>query len=157
MEALNLRIKNSMNNILTGLLGQVILTITGFVTRTVFINILGSTYLGVSGLFSNILTVLSFAELGVGQAIVFSLYKPIAEKDEEKICSLMQLYSRIYHVLFVVVLVLGLIILPFLPFIIHDIDSIPYIRLIYVMYVFNSASTYLFSYRGTFVTASQQN
>ena len=79
-----MRIKNSLNNIMTGLVGQLILTITGFVTRTVFINVLGSTYLGVSGLFSNILTVLSFAELGVGQAIVFSLYKPIAKKDEEK-------------------------------------------------------------------------
>ena len=130
-----MRIKNSINNILTGLVGQLILTITGFITRTVFINILGSTYLGVSGLFSNILTVLSFAELGVGQAIVFSLYKPIAEEDEEKICSLMRLYSKIYHILFLVVLALGLLILPFLPYIIKDIDSIPNIRIIYVMYV----------------------
>lgn len=152
-----LRIKNSMNNIMTGLVGQLILTITGFVTRTVFINVLGSTYLGVSGLFSNILTVLSFAELGVGQAIVFSLYKPIAEKDEEKICSLMRLYSKIYHILFLVVLTLGLLALPFLPFIIKDINSIPHIRIIYLMYVFNSALTYLFSYRGTFVTANQKN
>lgn len=152
-----MRIKNSINNIMTGLVGQLILTITGFITRTVFINILGSTYLGVSGLFSNILTVLSFAELGVGQAIVFSLYKPIAEEDEEKICSLMRLYSKIYHILFLIVLALGLLILPFLPYIIKDIDSIPHIRIIYVMYVFNSASTYLFSYRGTFVTANQKN
>lgn len=152
-----MRIKNSINNIMTGLVGQLILTITGFITRTVFINILGSTYLGVSGLFSNILTVLSFAELGVGQAIVFSLYKPIAEEDEEKICSLMRLYSKIYHILFFAVLALGLLILPFLPYIIKDIDSIPNIRIIYVMYVFNSASTYLFSYRGTFVTANQKN
>lgn len=142
---------------MTGLLGQLILTITGFLTRTVFINILGTTYLGVSGLFSNILTVLSFAELGVGQAIIFSLYKPIADQDEEKICSLMNLYSRIYRVLFVVVLAFGLAILPFLPMIISDINSIPNIRIIYVMYVINSASTYLFSYRGTFVTASQKN
>lgn len=152
-----LRIKNSMGNIITGILGQLILTITGFVTRTVFINTLGATYLGVSGLFSNILTVLSFAELGIGQAIVFSLYKPIAEKDEEKICSLMKLYSQIYRILFGIVLILGSLILPFLPYIIRDINSIPHIRIIYMMYVFNSASTYLFSYRGTFVTASQQN
>ena len=126
-----MRIKNSINNIMTGLVGQLILTITGFITRTVFINILGSTYLGVSGLFSNILTVLSFAELGVGQAIVFSLYKPIAEEDEEKICSLMRLYSKIYHILFLIVLALGLLILPFLPYIIKDIDSIPHIRFIF--------------------------
>ena len=110
-----MRIKNSLNNIITGLFGQLLLTVTGFITRTIFIHVLGSTYLGINGLFSNILTVLSFAELGVGQAIIFSLYKPIAENDEDKICSLMQLYSRVYRILFFVVLILGLIMLPLLP------------------------------------------
>lgn len=152
-----MRIKNSLNNIITGLAGQVIFIITGFVTRTVFINILGATYLGVNGLFSNVLTVLSFAELGIGQAIVFSLYKPIAEQNEEKIASLMKLYSKVYRIIFIVVLALGMALLPFLQFIISDIDSIPDIRIIYVMYVVNSAASYLFSYRGTFVTACQKN
>lgn len=152
-----MRIKNSLNNIITGLIGQLLITITGFISRTVFINVLGSTYLGVSGLFSNILTVLSFAELGIGQAIIFSLYKPIAENDEDKICSLMALYSKVYRVLFLIVLALGLILLPFLPFFIKDIDTIPNIRTIYVMYVANSALSYLFSYRGTFITACQKN
>ena len=108
-----MRIKKSLTNIATGLIGQLVLTIVGFVTRTVFINQLGSTYLGVSGLFSNVLTILSFAELGIGQAIIFSLYKPIAENDEEKICSLMKLYSKVYRLLFLVVLFLGLLFLPF--------------------------------------------
>ena len=152
-----MRTKNSINNIITGVVGQLIITITGFITRTVFIKMLGATYLGVSGLFSNILTVLSFAELGIGQAIIFSLYKPIAENDEEKICSLMKLYAKVYKVLFLIVLTLGLALLPFLPYIIKDINSIPNLRIIYVMYVINSATTYLFSYRGTFVTACQKN
>ena len=152
-----MRIKNSFNNIITGLFGQLLITVTGFITRTVFINELGATYLGVSGLFSNILTVLSFAELGIGQAIIFSLYKPIAENNEDKICSLMKLYAKVYRFLFVVVLVLGLLVIPFLPYIIKDINSIPQIRLIYVMYVGNSAFSYLFSYKGTFLTACQKN
>lgn len=152
-----MRIKNSLNNIITGLIGQLLITVTGFISRTVFINVLGSTYLGISGLFSNILTVLSFAELGIGQAIIFSLYKPIAEHDEDKICSLMALYSKVYRSLFYIVLTLGLILLPFLPFIIKDIDAIPNIRIIYIMYVANSALSYLFSYRGTFITACQKN
>lgn len=152
-----MRIKNSINNIITGLIGQLILTITGFITRTVFIKMLGATYLGVSGLFTNILTVLSFAELGIGQAIIFSLYKPIAENDEKKITSLMQLYSKVYHILFWIVLSLGLAILPFLKYIIKDIETIPNLRIIYVMYVANSALSYLFSYRGTFLTACQKN
>ncbi|MBQ7170772.1 MAG: sugar translocase [Clostridia bacterium] len=152
-----MRTKNSIINIFTGLVGQIVVAIAGFAGRTVFIHVLGSTYLGVSGLFSNILTLLSFAELGIGQAIVFSLYKPIAENDEDKICALMRLYEKAYRFLFFLVLGIGLFILPFLPYIIKDIDSIPNIRTIYCLYVINSAASYLFSYRSTFITASQKN
>lgn len=152
-----MRVKNSINNIVTGLVGQLIITITGFITRTFFIRVLGSTYLGVSGLFSNILTLLSFAELGIGQAIIFSLYKPIAENDKDKICTLMKLYEKVYRFLFVFVMVIGLALLPLLPYIIKDIDSIPNIRIIYVLYVINSAISYLFAYRSSFVTACQKN
>lgn len=152
-----MRIKKSLTNIMTGLVGQLFLTITGFITRTVFISQLGSTYLGISGLFTNVLTILSFAELGIGQAIVFSLYKPIAENDQEKICSLMDLYTKVYRILFFVVLILGFAILPFLPYIIADIDAVPHIKIIYCMYVANSAFSYLFSYRSSFITATQNN
>ena len=145
-----MRIKNSLKNIMTGLLGQLIVTITGFITRTVFIYVLGATYLGVSGLFSNVLTLLSFAELGIGQAIIFSLYRPIAEHDEVKICSLMRLYEKVYKFLFLFVLCIGLAILPILPFIIKDINSIPNIRLIYILFVLNSSFSYLFAYRSSF-------
>ena len=151
------RVQKSMYNMITGVIGQCIVLITGFVVRTVFIYSLGSTYLGVSGLFGNILNILSFAELGIGQAIIFSLYKPIAEQDENKIAGLMELYKKVYHILFWVVLILGLLILPILPFIITDIDAIPHIRIIYIMYVFNSASSYLFIYKNAFLTANQQN
>lgn len=152
-----MRIKNSLKNIMTGLLGQLIVTITGFITRTVFIYVLGATYLGVSGLFSNVLTLLSFAELGIGQAIIFSLYRPIAEHDEVKICSLMRLYEKVYKFLFLLVLCIGVAILPILPFIIKDINSIPNIRLIYVLFVLNSSFSYLFAYRSSFITACQKN
>ena len=139
------------------MIGQLVVIITGFIARTVFISVLSSTYLGVNGLFSNVLTILSFAELGIGQAIIFSLYKPIADKDEDKICSIMKLYSKVYRVLSVIVLVLGLAFIPVLPYIIKDIDTIPDIYTIYVMYVINSSVSYLFAYRGTFVTACQKN
>lgn len=151
------RVKNSMYNIITGVIGQCIVLITNFIVRTVFIYTLGSTYLGISGLFGNILNILSLAELGIGQAIIFSLYKPISEHNEDKICSLMLLYKRVYHILFWIVLALGLLIIPILPFIINNIEMIPNIRIIYVMYVFNSAASYLFVYKNTFLTANQQN
>lgn len=152
-----MRIKNSLKNIYSGLVGQILLLITNFVTRTVFIKLLGSTYLGVSGLFSNILSLLSLAELGVGQAIMFSLYKPIAENDTEKIHALMSIYKKVYRYVFLFVLVVGLALAPFLRYIINDFDKIPNITIIYVMYVFYSASSYLFAYKTTLLTATQKN
>ncbi|MBO5136212.1 MAG: sugar translocase [Clostridia bacterium] len=152
-----MRIKNSIKNITTGLIGQMLLLFANFITRTVFINVLGSTYLGVSGLFGNILSLLSLAELGVGQAIMFSLYKPIAENDNDKISSLMAIYKKIYSGIFVFVLIVGMSLAPFLRYIIKDFDKIPHITVIYILYVFNSASSYLFVYRNTLITASQKN
>lgn len=152
-----MRVKSSIKNITTGLIGQMLLMLTNFVTRTVFINILGSTYLGVSGLFGNILSLLSLAELGVGQAITFSLYKPIAQKDSDKINSLMAIYKKIYSFIFLFVLVVGLSLAPFLRYIIKDFDKIPNITIIYILYVINSAASYLFVYRNTLITASQKN
>ena len=152
-----MRVKNSLKNIGTGLIGQMVILLTGFIVRTVFIKTLGSTYLGVSGLFGNILSILSFAELGIGQAIIFSLYKPIAENDNEKIHALMDLYKKIYKIIFLIVLSLGLALIPLLPYLIKDINSVPYIRIIYVMYVCDSAFSYLFVYKSTFLTATQKN
>lgn len=152
-----MRIKSSIKNISSGMILQVVTMVTGFVTRTLFINILGNTYLGVSGLFSNILSLLSLAELGIGQAITFSLYKPIAEDDEDKICRIMNFYKQVYRVIFVFVLVAGLVLTPFLPYIIKNFEDIPNLSLIYVMYVINSAVSYLFIYKSTLVIASQRD
>lgn len=151
------RVKNSLYNISTGLGYQIMVMIVGFVSRTIFIYCLGKTYLGVSGLFSNVLSLLSFAELGIGQAIIFSLYKPIAQGDEERMLSLMTLFGKVYRVLFFVVLGLGLCLMPFLPYFINDYNSIPELNIIYLMYVVSSASSYLFVYKSTFLTACQKN
>lgn len=152
-----MRIKNSLKNIYTGLIGQSIILITGFIVRTFFIRKLGNTYLGVSGLFTNILTILSFAELGIGQAIIYSLYKPIANDDTKKIQALMNLYKKTYKALFFIVLILGLCLLPFLNIFIKDINSIPYIRIIYIMYILDSSFSYLFAYKTSFLVATQKN
>ena len=88
------RTNNMIRNVSFSFVGQGIGILASFIVRIVFIKILGSTYLGLDGLFSNILTVLSLSELGVGTAITYSLYKPIANKDEEKLKSLMYLFVR---------------------------------------------------------------
>lgn len=152
-----MRIKNSLKNISSGIIGQFVLLLTNFLSRTVFISILGSTYLGVSGLFGNILKLLSLAELGVGQAITFSLYKPLADNDTDKIYRIMNFYKKVYRFMFCFVLVVGLLLTPFLQYIIKDINKIQNIHIIYAMYVVNSATSYLFVYKNTLVVAAQKN
>ncbi|MCM1516384.1 MAG: hypothetical protein NC080_08265 [Paraprevotella sp.] len=152
-----MRVEKSLKNVTAGLIGQVLTLFLGFVVRTVFIQQLGATYLGVSGLFSNILSILSFAELGFGQAIVFALYKPIADQDERMICSLMALFKKVYVWMFGIVLLLGLSLVPFLQFFVNDINAVPNLRIIYVMYVVSSATTYLFAYKSSFLIATQNS
>ena len=107
-------VKNSSFSIIT----QVLTVIINFVVKTVFIYALGSEYLGVNGLFSNIITMLSLADLGIGVAIPYSLYKPLSEKNNEKIKTLMNFYKKIYNIIGIVVLLIGLSITPFLPLLI---------------------------------------
>lgn len=152
------RTKYTFLNSITGMIVKIVTIVVAFVTRTVFIKTLGIQYAGVSGVFSNVLTVLSFAEMGIGTAIVYALYKPIADNDEVQIAKLMNAYKKIYSIIAVVILVLGLCLIPFLGFIITDVpDIIEDIRLIYVLYLLNTASSYLLIYKSSFLTAAQKD
>ena len=106
------RTKNSVKNLTYALVGQGLGFIVSFVARIFFIRILGSEYLGLNGLFTNILTILSLAELGVGEAITYSLYKPLAENDTRKCTMLMQLYKRVYDIIGIAILVIGISLTP---------------------------------------------
>lgn len=150
------RTKNSLLNISTGLIGQLLTLLASFGVRTVFIYELGTTYLGVSGLFGNILSILSLAELGFGQAIIFALYKPIAQGDEDKIGQLMALFRKVYRWMFCIVAILGLSITPFIQYFIKSPVDIPNFHLIYVLYVLSSAVSYLFAYKNSLLFASQK-
>lgn len=152
-----MRTRNSLLNISSGFVGQLLTLIIGFVVRTVFIYQLDAVFLGISGLFSNILTLFSFAELGFGQAIIYALYKPIANNDEPKIASLMFLYKKVYTAMFFVVLFLGISIYPFLDFFVKDSGDVPHLNIIYLMYVISSSSSYLFAYKNTLIIAAQKN
>ena len=144
----NTRTINSIRNITTGFLGQIVQTVLGFISRTIFIKCLATEYLGISGLFTNILSILSLAELGIGSAIIYALYKPLADKDEYKISSLMNFYSKSYKIIGISIAIVGLSILPFIKFIINDIPNIEEsIYLIYLLYLFNTVITYFFSYK----------
>ena len=155
------RTKNSIRNVITGLGSQVLVIILKFVTRTVFISTLGKSYLGINGLFSDILTMLSLTELGLDTAINFKLYKPLAEKDDGRIRVLMKFYKSAYTVVGVTVLALGLFIIPFLPNFIKDYASLEELGInaaqIFVLYLMQSASSYLFfAYKSSIVKADQK-
>ena len=151
------RTEYSLINMLTGVAGYAINTIVGFVCRIVFVRVLSAEYLGVSGLFSNILSVLSLAELGISSAIIYALYKPIAEDNKEKIASIMQFYRKAYMAIGLFVAVVGLSLLPFLKYIVNDTTGIhENIYVLYLLYLLSTVSTYFFSYRASLLTAMQR-
>lgn len=153
------RTKNSARNAVVSISFYAAYTIAGFVLRKVFINTLGNDYLSVSGLFTNILTILSFAEMGVGNAIIFNLYKPIAMGETEKIKSLMKLYKKAYNIIGSCVFGVGILLIPFLNYLISD--ETPDIKenlvLLYLLYLFNTAISYFFSFKQSIITANQKN
>ena len=114
------RIKNTLRNSIYGIIAQGVLIFLNFITRTVFLKFLNTEYLGVNGLFSNVLSMLSLVELGVGTAIIYSMYKPIAENNKKEIAALMSFYKKAYHYIGVVITILGLLLVPFLDLIVKD-------------------------------------
>ena len=152
------RTEYSILNILTGLGGYFLNTILGFICRIFFVRYLTADYLGINGLFSNLLMVLSLAELGVGNAVVFALYKPLAEHDEKKIASLVDFYGKAYKIIGIVVAIVGLLFLPFLNVIVPTQPNIKEsLYVLYIINLFNTASTYFFSYKSSLIIAAQQN
>lgn len=152
------RTSNSIRNSSWALVSQVIDILLNFVSRTIFIQILGVEYLGINGLFTNVLMLLSFAELGIGQAIIYSMYKPLAVNDEEKIKSLMALYSKAYKAIGSFVFVAGLAVIPFMEYIIKDAPNITEnIILIYCLFLVNAALSYFFVYKHSIIMADQKN
>lgn len=153
------RIDNATQNIKYGYIGMIVQLALGFISRTVFIYTLGVTFLGVNGLYSNVLSILSLAELGIGSAMNYSLYKPVVTGDYEKILVLMNLYKRSYRVIALIVTVMGLLLLPFLNYIIKDPGniSIKDLTIYYLIFLFNTVSTYFVAYKFSLVNANQKN
>ena len=151
------RSSKSFRNVLVGLGVQAIETVLKFVSRTIFIRTLSISYLGVNGLFTEVLTMFSLAELGLGGAMGYALYKPLHDDDKEKIASLMQFYRNSYMVIGCCVLLIGCLFSPFLRSFIKQPDDIKEsIVVIYFIYLFNVVFSYFLSYRFTLLTSDQK-
>lgn len=146
----------SIKNMTYGMGAQLLQSIFPFISRTVFIHVLGESYLGINGLFSSILSVLSLAELGIGNVVVFSLYKPLASEDTDRLGAYVNFYKVIYRTIAAVVLGVGLILLPFIPYLVKLPDNIDHLYLYYILYVINSAVSYLYVYKSSIINADQK-
>ncbi len=155
------RVEQAAKNIFFGYISNIIILIMGFLQRTVFIMVLGDTLLGVNGLYTDILSMLSLAELGIGTALNYSLYKPVANHDYEKIKSYMQLYKKAYLAIAGVIAVIGVCIAPFLPYIIKESDrgdiTVRNLTIYYLIFLFNTVSTYFVAYKYSLVNAEQRS
>ncbi len=149
------RTQYSAYNTTVGLVSRLMSIIMGYIVRIVFTRMLSENYVGVNGLFTDILNVLSLSEMGIETAISFALYKPIAENDIEKQKSIMNIYKWFYRFVAAFVLGAGLLVIPFMDVLIKnkpDIDNLTYI---YILYLINSAASYLLIYKKTLLDAHQ--
>lgn len=149
---------NSIKNMYSGLILRLGTLSLNFLSRHIFIKVLGESCLGLNGLFTTILSLFSLAELGIGEAITFYLYKPIAEKDQEKLKQLISFYKLCYRIIGLVTLTVGIALMPFLDKLVNLENTIGYnYYLIYVLYLANTVITYLFfSYAQTVLNANQE-
>ena len=154
----NSRTKNAVLAVGSGLGGNVLSLLFTLVYRVVFLRVLTREYLGISGVFTNILSILSIAELGIGQSITYRLYKPFQSGDAHSSAALLQLFKRAHRIIFAVIMALGTAMLPFLKYLI-DFDEIPgdvSIYAVYMLFVFESASAYLFTYKKCLLNVNQE-
>lgn len=153
------RVQSAAKNIAFGYIGNLVTQLLGFVLRTVFIAYLGNTLTGINDLYTGILSVLSMAELGVGTALNYSLYGPVARKDYEKIKSYMQLYRKAYRTIGLVIALIGLAVSPFLPYLVKQPEGVTLrdLTLYYFIFLFNTVSSYFVAYKYSLVNAEQKN
>lgn len=156
--SMNSRTKNSILTMALSSTRQVITLLLTFLSRTVFIYVLGAEYLGLNGLFSNILSLLALSDLGIASAITFYLYKPLACNNVESIKSLMAFYKTCYRAIGSFFIMAGVLIMPFLPKLVNFNQGIPVnLYLVYFLCLINSASSYLFfAYKQTLIIANQE-
>lgn len=151
------RTYNALKNSIITALCQAVYLISSFVGRTVLTKILGTEYLGINGLFTNVLTILSFAELGIGSTLVFRMYKPLADGDTEKLTAYIRLYKKIYSAIIAVVSICGIAVIPFLKYIVKAPNVKENLILLYALYLADTVFTYAYVYKKSILIADQKS
>lgn len=149
------RTKNTTRNVRWGFVEKLVQTVLPFVTRTLILKLIGEKYLGLNGLFTSIISVLNLADLGFGAAITYSMYKPIAENDDDSLCAILNFYRKIYRIIGTIILCVGGILMPFLPYLTNgDAPDDINIYLLFGIYIANTVLSYwLFAYKRSLLHA----
>lgn len=153
------RTLNVSRNIAWGMVNKVVTSVFPFITRTVMIYTIGLSYVGVSSLFSSVFMVLSLSELGIGTAMVYHMYRPMAEQDDEKICALLFLYRKCYYIIGTIILLMGLCLMPFVPYLVNgEVPSDVNLRILFAIFLLDNVLEYfLFGYKRSLLIADQRS
>lgn len=152
------RQKNAMLASVFAIVEQLVSVASVFIYRTIFLSYLSKEYLGIEGLFTNILQLFSLAELGIGMTILYRMYKPFAEKDVDGISAHVHFYKNVYHGIALITAVIGACLYPFIDSIVNtsDVPSDVNLKLVYVLFVLQSVASYLFVYKQSIIQANQR-
>lgn len=152
------RLKKSKRNLYYGIIYQISYVVLNFITRLVMIYSIGMTSVSLNGLFSEVLSVLSLAELGIGSAITYSLYIPLALNDTKKVTQIMNLFKTSYRIIAGVIASIGLLMIPFIPYLItNTVINERYLISVYLLFLIQTAASYLFSYKAALLNADQKS
>lgn len=151
-----MRSTNSIKNAITAVVSNIVTILIGIVSQAIFIKTLGAEYLGINGLFTNIVSMLGIVELGIGSAIIYNLYEPIAKDDTEKIKSLMNFYKKSYRIIAVIVFIIGMMVIPFLKNIVGNVSIDINIEFIYSLFIIDVVASYLLTYKRSILYANQK-
>lgn len=151
-----MRANNSLKNAVVAAIMNVVTILVGFIAQKIFITTLGNEYLGINGLFSNVLSMLAVVELGFGSAIVYHLYKPIAENDEKQVNILMKFYKKTYNIIALIIFWLGICILPFMKYIIGEVTINDNVYFLFFLALIDIVASYLLTYKRSILYADQK-
>ncbi|MBE7060104.1 MAG: lipopolysaccharide biosynthesis protein [Ruminococcaceae bacterium] len=152
-----MRAEATMKNSMWGLFQQFVICILSLFSRRVMIDTIGMEGVGLNGLLTNVVAVLSLADMGISASIIFHMYKPLANGDENQLSKLMNFYRDVYRIIAAAILAIGLCLMPFMKYIVHDVSYTDgYVRLIYFLFLLQTVTTYLFAYKRSLLSADQK-
>ena len=151
------RTSNSIKNIAFSIFNQLLNTVLAFVSRKIFLMCLSVDYLGISGLFGDIFSMLCLADLGFGTAMTFSMYKPLAEKDYDRLAGLVHFYKKVYRIIAIAIVTIGIALIPFLPYLVNTETEIEHLTWYYILMLANVVASYLVVYKTSIISADQKS